>query len=79
MPLLVISPWAKRGFVAHSISDQSSIIKFVEDNWRLPRIPGSFDSIAGSLNSMFDFGHRGEHVGDRTLFLDPTTGQPTRG
>jgi phospholipase C len=79
MPLLVISPWAKRGFVAHSISDQSSIIKFVQDNWRLPRIPGSFDSIAGSLNSMFDFGHRGEHVGDRTLFLDPITGQPTRG
>ncbi len=72
LPLLLISPWAKRGAVSHTLTDFSSIDKFVEDNWGLPRIPGSFDSIAGSLNSMFDFhGH-----GDPKLFLDPNTGQP---
>jgi phospholipase C len=72
LPLLVISPWAKDNFVAHNITDQSSIIKFVEDNWHLPRISGSFDSIAGSLLPMFDFhGHSGQ---DRKLFLDPDTG-----
>ncbi len=72
MPLLLISPWAKRDAVNHTLTDFGSIDKFVEDNWGLPRIPGSFDSMAGSLNSMFNFhGH-----GDPKLFLDPNTGQP---
>src|SRR5262249_15547795 len=76
LPLLVISPWAKRNFVAHNITDQSSMIRFIEDNFGLPRISGSFDAIAGSLNSMFNFNQGGDH--DRTLFLDPITGQPVR-
>ncbi len=75
LPLLVISPWAKRNFVAHTLTDQSSIIRFVEDNWGLPRISGSFDSIAGTLNNMFNFHARSS---DRKLFLNPTTGQPYR-
>jgi phospholipase C len=75
LPLLVISPWAKRNFVAHNLTDQSSIIKFIEDNWRLPRISGSFDAIAGSLNTMFNF-HNADGYHTRKLFLDPTTGQP---
>jgi phospholipase C len=73
MPLLVISPFAKRGFVDHTLTDQSSITRFVEDNWGVARIPGSADAMAGPLNSMFDFG--GSHP-NGTLFLDPTTGQP---
>jgi phospholipase C len=77
LPLLVISPWAKRNFVAHTLTDQSSIIKFVEDNWGLPRISGSFDAIAGSLNNMFDFSNAGGYH-NRKLFLNPTTGQPYR-
>jgi phospholipase C len=74
LPLLVISPWAKRNFVAHTLSDQSSIIKFIEDNWRRPRISGSFDAITGSLNDMFDF--KQSHGRNKKLFLDPITGQP---
>jgi phospholipase C len=74
MPLLVISPWARHNFVAHNLTDQSSITRFIEDNWRLPRIAGSFDAIAGSLDRMFDFDH--SHGDVRTLFLDPITGQP---
>ncbi len=74
LPLLVISPLAKRNFVAHNITDQSSPLRFIEDNWGLPRISGSFDAIAGSLLPMFNF----DHHGGRTLFLDPITGQPVR-
>ncbi|HEY2551540.1 MAG TPA: alkaline phosphatase family protein [Streptosporangiaceae bacterium] len=74
LPLLVVSPWAKTNFVAHNLTDQSSIIKFVEDNWHLPRISGSFDAIAGSLDDMFDFHHMQPHEGK--LFLDPVTGEP---
>jgi phospholipase C len=74
LPFLLISPWARHGHVDHTLADFSSIDKFVEDNWGLSRIPGSFDAIAGSLNSMFDFGGRPENG---KLFLDPSTGQPT--
>jgi phospholipase C len=72
LPLLVISPWAKSGHIDHTLTDQSSIIKFVEDNWGLPRIPGSFDAIAGTLNHLFDFSGKPS----KPLYLDPTTGEP---
>jgi len=75
LPLLVISPWAKPGVVDHTLTDQSSIIKFVQDNWGLPRIPGSFDTIAGTLTNMLRFGG-GERASNPKLFLDPVTGQP---
>jgi phospholipase C len=72
LPLLVISPWAKHNSVDHTLTDQSSILRFVEDNWNLPRINGSFDGIAGSLNGLFNFKQGGNNG---TLFLDPVTGQ----
>ena len=77
LPLLVVSPWAKQGFVDHTLTDQSSITKFVEDNWSVPQIAGSTDAIAGSLNSMFDFG--GRHPDNGALFIDPATGEPYPG
>jgi phospholipase C len=56
-PLLVISPYAKSNFVDHTLTDQSSIIRFIEDNWlEGERIgQGSFDTIAGPIDNMFDF------------------------
>jgi phospholipase C len=54
---LVISPFAKPNFVDHSLTDQSSILRFIEDNWlNGQRVgQGSFDAIAGTINNMFDF------------------------
>src|ERR1700754_2162970 len=55
-PLLVISPYAKVNYVDHALTDQTSILKFIEDNWSLGRIGDqSFDARAGSLGNMFDF------------------------
>ena len=73
LPLLVISPWAKSNFVAHNVTDQSSITKFIEQNWNLGHIPGSFATVAGSINTMFDFHHGGSNP---VLYLNPATGQP---
>jgi len=36
--LLVVSPYAKQGVIDHSYSDHSSILKFIEKNWKLPTI-----------------------------------------
>ncbi len=72
IPLLVISPYAKVNFVDHSITDLSSILRFIEDNWGLGRIGNqSFDVKAGLINNMFDLNTSG-HPGK--LILDPTTG-----
>jgi phospholipase C len=80
LPFIVISPFAKRNFVDHTITDQSSIIGFVEDNWGLPRIPNSMDSIAGTITNMLDFSQQqGDEGNNRTLILDPSTGQPVHG
>ena len=74
-PLLIISPWAKENFVDHTVTDQTSVLRFVEDNWLAgQRIgQGSFDSIASPLNQMFDFTAPRENG---RLFLNPTAGEP---
>ena len=74
LPLMVISPWAKQNFVDHSVTDQSSIIHFIEDNWlggqRLGS--GSFDGIANTITQMFNFRNIRKNG---TLFLNPNTGE----
>jgi phospholipase C len=75
LPLLVISPWARSNAVDHTLTDQSSVLRFVEDNWGLPRIDGSFDALAGSLNGLFDFSAR-QAPNDEPFRLDPVTGEP---
>lgn len=86
LPLLVISPFARRNYVDHTVTDQSSILRFIEDNFGLGRIDpapgksvaqgGSFDQLAGSLDRLFDFdGWEGD---SRLLLLDPGTGQPVQ-
>lgn len=74
LPLLLISPWARRNHVDHALLDQTSLLRFIEDNWQLGRIgPGSFDAKAGTVLGMFDFSApRLER-----LWLNPDTGLPS--
>jgi phospholipase C len=56
LPLLVISPWARRNYVDGTFTEQSSITKFIEENWNLGKIGGgSLDTTSGTLDNMFDF------------------------
>jgi phospholipase C len=72
LPLLVISKYARSNYIDHRMTDQSSIIRFIEDNWSLGRLGGdSTDVKAGSVLGMFDF----DHSADK-LTLDPSTGEP---
>jgi phospholipase C len=73
-PLMVFSPYSKVNSVDHSITDQTSILRFVEDNWLQGRRigDGSFDALSGSLAGLFDFSHPNR----KPLYLDPVTGQP---
>jgi phospholipase C len=80
-PLLVISPFAKTNFVDHTLTDQSSVLRFIEENWGTGQIGGgSFDQLAGPLWNMFDFddyAFPGLTYSRRQLILDPSTGQPS--
>jgi phospholipase C len=72
LPLMVISPYAKVNYVDHSVTDQSSILRFIEDNWSLGRIgDNSTDAIAGSLLGMFNF--QGS-TRAQAVILDPNQG-----
>jgi phospholipase C len=73
-PLLVVSPFSRANFVDSSLTTQSSVVRFIEDNWLSgQRIGGgSNDAIAGTLNNMLDVSRPSEE----RLFLDPATGQP---
>ena len=58
MPLLVVSPFAKKNYVDHTLTDQSSVLKFIEDNWlsgQRIQTGGSFDTIAGTIENMLSF------------------------
>ncbi len=72
LPLLVISPYAKQNYIDHRATDQSSILRFIEDNWELGRIGNdSSDVKAGTLSGFFDFD--GDSKAPK-LILDPSTG-----
>ncbi|HEY1260538.1 MAG TPA: alkaline phosphatase family protein [Stellaceae bacterium] len=85
LPFLVVSPWAKRNFIDHTLTDQTSSLRFIEANWDLgfidrTELPAgkplgsfSFDQLAGSILNMFDFNHRPD---TSRLILNELTGLP---
>ena len=57
LPLQLVSPYSKQNYVDNTQTDQTSILRFIEDNWSLGRIgSNSMDNKAGSLMNMFEFG-----------------------
>ncbi len=54
VPLLIISPYAKRGYVTSEIGEFSSVLRFMEDNWGLSQLTQR-DEDATPLISAFDF------------------------
>jgi phospholipase C len=80
LPLLVISPYTRENYVSHNVTDQSSVVKFVEDNWLGGQSTGrgSFTNVAGSLaarGGVLDFFTR-PHF--RPVILNPITGKLVR-
>jgi phospholipase C len=54
VPLLVISPYAKQGYVMHELGEFSSVLRFIEDNWGLTQLTHR-DREATPMLSAFDF------------------------
>ena len=59
IPMMIISPYAKAGYVLKTPAEQASVLKLVEDLWNLPRLSTKDarirDESSGSLMGAFDF------------------------
>ncbi len=54
VPAIIISPYAKRRHVDHTLYDTTSILKFIETRWGLAPL-GARDAAANDLTNAFDF------------------------
>jgi phospholipase C len=73
VPMMVVSPYARQGFVDHTYTDHVSLLKFIEANWKLPPLtsysedslpnatPGAYvpanRPAIGNMMTVFDFAH----------------------
>jgi len=54
VPSLLVSPYARKGQIDHTLLDHTSILKFIEGNWGIPPL-AERDAKANNLTSAFDF------------------------
>ncbi len=68
VPLLVISPWAKKGYIDHTVYELSSVVRFMEDLYDLDTLARR-DHLASNMLNAFDFDRRIDPA-DRKLVLE---------
>jgi len=52
IPLIVVSPFAKKKYVDHTYGDHASLLKFIEKNWGLqPLSPSSRDNLPNPVST----------------------------
>jgi phospholipase C len=80
LPMLVISPYTRDNYVSSNLTDTTSVVRFIEDNWLGgERISSSFDATSGSLyapGGLLDFNVRPHFT---PVILNPTTGAVVSG
>lgn len=55
VPTIVLSPYAKPGFISHQTYDFTSVLKFIEERWGLTHLTAR-DHYALDMRDCFDFG-----------------------
>ncbi len=54
VPLMVVSPFTKKGYVSHTVTDSTAILKFIETRFNLPHLTAR-DAAASDMTEFFDF------------------------
>ena len=57
VPLIVVSPYAKRGYVSHQVFETASLLTFMEKNFGLSNL-GARDATANDLSDCFDYSQK---------------------
>jgi phospholipase C len=55
VPAIVVSPYAKSGYVSDHEYEFASIVKFVEENWNLPHLDSTDENAPSFVDDFFDF------------------------
>lgn len=58
VPLLAVSAYARKGYVAHNVYEFGSILRFAEDNWGLGTLHHTDARAADFMNDFFSFSHK---------------------
>ncbi|HWA30689.1 MAG TPA: phospholipase C, phosphocholine-specific [Rhizomicrobium sp.] len=60
VPLIIVSPWTRGGYVNSQLADHTSVIRFLEARFGVgePQISAWRRAVCGDLTSMFDFTQR---------------------
>jgi phospholipase C len=72
IPMIVVSPFAKKGFVSHTVMDSTAILKFIETRFSLPNLTQR-DAAQPDMTEFFDF------VGVPNAVAPTPPAQPTNG
>ena len=64
VPAVIVSPFARRAFVDHTVYDTTSILKFVETRWNVAPL-GDRDAAAADLTNAFDFSQQSLSFGTK--------------
>jgi phospholipase C len=72
VPLIVVSPFTKKGYVSHTVMDTTAILKFIEMRFGLPSLTAR-DAAQPDMSEFFDL----TNVPNQTAPSPPT--QPTNG
>lgn len=82
IPMLIVSAYAKKGYVSHTHYEHGTILKFVEERFGLPAMASS-DARANSADNAFDFNRAPRPFKkipspyDRAFFMhQPMSGHP---
>lgn len=72
IPLIVVSPYARQGYVDHTYYDHVSLLKFIEKNWSLPVISSrSRDNLPNPISGRNAYRPlNGPAIGDMTNLFD---------
>jgi phospholipase C len=54
VPLIIVSPFAKKGYVSHTPMDYTAVLKFVEKRFNLPNLTQR-DLVQADMSEFFDF------------------------
>ena len=54
IPLVVVSPYAKKNYVDHTVADYTAMLKFIETRWNLPALSAR-DTAQMDMTEFFDF------------------------
>ena len=57
VPALIVAPFARRGYVDHTVFDHTSVLRFIEWRWKLDPLTER-DATAANLADLLDFSNR---------------------